>query len=53
MLEIHGHRGARGLLPENTLPGFERAIALCVDALEFDVCMTRDGVPVVHHDTAL
>ncbi|MDE0388700.1 MAG: glycerophosphodiester phosphodiesterase [Rhodospirillales bacterium] len=53
MLEIHGHRGARGLLPENTLPGFERAIALGVDALEFDVCMTRDGVPVVHHDTAL
>ena len=53
MLEIHGHRGARGLLPENTLPGFERAIALGVDALEFDVCMTRDGVPVVHHDPAL
>ena len=53
MLEIHGHRGARGLLPENTLPGFERAIALGVDALEFDVCMTRDGVPAVHHDTAL
>ena len=53
MLEIHGHRGARGLLPENTLPGFERAIALGVDALEFDVCMTRDGVPVVHHDPTL
>ncbi|MDE0201641.1 MAG: glycerophosphodiester phosphodiesterase [Rhodospirillaceae bacterium] len=53
MLEIHGHRGARGLLPENTLPGFERAIALGVDALELDVGMTRDGVPVVHHDTAL
>ena len=53
MLEIHGHRGARGLLPENTLPAFKRAIALGVDALEFDVGMTRDGVPVVHHDTAL
>ena len=53
MLEIHGHRGARGLLPENTLPAFERAIALGVGAVEFDVCMTRDGVPVVHHDTAL
>ena len=53
MLEIHGHRGARGLLPENTLPGFERAIALGVDALELDVGMTRDGVPVVHHDPAL
>lgn len=53
MLEIHGHRGARGLLPENTLPGFEHAFALGVDALEFDVCMTRDGVPVVHHAPAL
>ena len=53
MLEIHGHRGARGLLPENTLPGFERAIALGVDALELDIGMTRDGVPVVHHDRAL
>ena len=53
MLEIHGHRGARGLLPENTLPAFERAIELGVDALELDVGMTRDGVPVVHHDTAL
>ena len=53
MLEIHGHRGARGLLSENTLPAFERAIALGVDALELDIGMTRDGVPVVHHDRAL
>ena len=53
MLEIDGHRGARGLLPENTLPAFERAIALGVDGLEFDVGVTRDGVPVVHHDRAL
>ena len=53
MLEIEGHRGARGLLPENTLPAFERAIALGVDGLEFDIGLTRDGVPVVHHDPAL
>ncbi len=53
MLEIDGHRGARGLLPENTLPAFERAIALGVDGLEFDIGLTRDGVPVVHHDPAL
>ena len=52
-IEIHGHRGARGLLPENTIPAFERAIALGVDALELDVVMTRDGIPVVHHDRAL
>ena len=53
MPEIEGHRGARGLLPENTLPAFERAIALGVDGLEFDIGLTRDGVPVVHHDPAL
>lgn len=53
MPEIEGHRGARGLLPENTLPSFERAIALGVDGLEFDIGLTRDGVPVVHHDPAL
>jgi len=53
MLEIEGHRGARGLLPENTIPAFERAIALGVDALEFDVGMSRDGILVIHHDPAL
>ena len=51
--EIQGHRGARGLLPENTIPAFERAIELGVDVLELDLGMTRDGVPVVHHDRAL
>ncbi len=53
MLEIEGHRGARGLLPENTLPAFEHAIALGVDGLEFDVGMSRDGTLVVHHDPVL
>ena len=52
-MEIQGHRGARGLLPENTIPAFERAILLGVDVLELDLGMTRDGVPVVHHDRAL
>ena len=52
-MEIQGHRGARGLLPENTIPAFERAIELGVDVLELDLGMTRDGVPVVHHDRAL
>ena len=52
-IEVQGHRGARGLLPENTIPGFERAIELGVDTLELDLGMTRDGVPVVHHDRAL
>ena len=52
-IEIQGHRGARGLLPENTIPAFERAIELGVDVLELDLGMTRDGVPVVHHDRDL
>ena len=52
-IEIQGHRGARGLLPENTIPAFERAVELGVDVLELDLGLTRDGVPVVHHDRAL
>jgi glycerophosphoryl diester phosphodiesterase len=50
---IVGHRGARGLWPENTLPGFAAALALGVDALELDVALTADGVVVVAHDPAL
>lgn len=52
-VEIHGHRGARGLVPENTLPAFARALDLGVDVLELDVAITGDGVAVVHHDRAL
>ena len=51
--EIQGHRGARGLAPENTLPAFSRALALGVDTLELDVGVTRDGVVVVAHDPFL
>lgn len=52
-LDLQGHRGARGLAPENSLPAFERAIALGVSTLELDVGITRDGVVVIHHDLAL
>ena len=52
-LDIQGHRGARGLLPENTLPAFERAIDLGVTTLELDVAVTRDGVVVISHDASL
>lgn len=52
-VDIHGHRGARGLLPENTLPAFREAIALGVDVLELDTGMTADGVVVVLHDREL
>jgi glycerophosphoryl diester phosphodiesterase len=48
-----GHRGAAAHMPENTLPSFERALELGADALEFDVALSRDGVPVVIHDDTL
>ena len=52
-MDLQGHRGARGLYPENTLPAFAHALALDVTTLELDVGMTRDGVLVVSHDSAL
>jgi glycerophosphoryl diester phosphodiesterase len=48
--QIHGHRGCRGLLPENTLPAFARAVALGVAALEMDVVLSADGQVVVSHE---
>lgn len=51
--DLQGHRGARGLAPENTLPGFSRALQTGVTTLELDVGVTRDGVVVVHHDLRL
>jgi glycerophosphoryl diester phosphodiesterase len=50
---LQGHRGARGLFPENTLAGFRGALALGVSSLELDIAVTRDGVPVVVHDPRL
>jgi len=52
-LDVQGHRGARGLLPENTLPGFARALEIGVTTLELDCGVTRDGVVVVSHDRVL
>lgn len=51
--DLQGHRGARGLAPENTLPGFATALAVGVSTLELDVGVTRDGVVVIHHDRRL
>src|SRR3954470_17149230 len=47
---VHGHRGARAMRPENTLPAFEYAIGVGVDVLELDMAVTRDDVLVVSHD---
>ena len=50
---LQGHRGARGLFPENTLEGFAATLALGVHALELDIAVTADGVPVISHDPDL
>jgi len=52
-LIICGHRGARGLAPENTLPAYQAAIKQGVDYVDLDVAMTKDGVLVVQHDLTL
>jgi glycerophosphoryl diester phosphodiesterase len=52
-LDIQGHRGARGLKPENSLPAFAHALSLGVTTLELDCAVTRDGVVVVSHDSTL
>ncbi len=51
--DLQAHRGGRGLMPENTLPAFEKALSLGVTTLELDLGVTRDGVVVVHHDRRL
>ena len=50
---IEGHRGCAALYPENTLLSFQKAIELGVDAIEFDVWLSADGVPVISHDCLL
>ena len=52
-IDIIGHRGAAGLVPENTLSAFQRACEIGVDAIELDVLLTADNRIVVHHDYTL
>ena len=52
-LDLQGHRGARGLMPENTLPGFATALAIGVTTLELDLAVTRDAQVVVSHNPCL
>ena len=47
---IHGHRGARGYLPENTLPSFINAIQQGVDAIELDIIVSKDLQLIVSHE---
>jgi len=51
--DLQGHRGARGLAPENTLAAFTRALETGVSTLELDIGISRDGVPMIHHDERL
>jgi glycerophosphoryl diester phosphodiesterase len=51
--DLEGHRGARGLAPENTLPAFAKALSIGVATLEMDTGVTRDDVVVVMHDSSL
>ncbi len=49
IFEIVAHRGVPTEFPENTIPSFEHAIKLGADAVEFDVRLTKDKIPVVYH----
>jgi len=52
-LDIQGHRGCRGLYPENTIPGFLHALDLGVNTLEMDVIISKDHKVVVSHEPFL
>ena len=51
--KIVGHRGAATHAPENTLAGLRQAAAFGAAWVEFDVMLSRDGVPLLHHDKSL
>ena len=48
--KIYGHRGCRGLYPENTITGFEKAIELGVDGIEIDVVVNKDSQLIISHE---
>lgn len=50
---VFAHRGGAALRPENTIAAFDHGLSLGADGLEFDVHLSKDGVPVVHHDATL
>ena len=52
-IDLQGHRGARGLAPENTLAGFRIALGVGVTTLETDLALTRDGVLILSHEPRL
>jgi glycerophosphoryl diester phosphodiesterase len=52
-VEVHGHRGARAVRPENTLPAFQYALEVGVDVLELDLHVTKDLELVVSHNAKI
>lgn len=52
-IEVHGHRGARALYPENTIPAFKHALEVGVDVIELDMAVTKDMHLVVAHDLVI
>ncbi len=52
-IEVHGHRGARGVRPENSMAAFDYALSVGVDVIELDLFATKDEVLVVTHDPYL
>lgn len=50
MIEVQGHRGARAVRPENTLPAFDYALRVGVDVLELDLSVSKDDQLIVVHD---
>ena len=53
VIRIHGHRAARGALPENTMVGCRHTLDIGLKVLELDILVTADGVPVVTHNPRL
>ena len=51
--DVEGHRGGRGLRPENTLPSFESGMDQGIDTIETDTGVTSDGVSLISHDQFL
>lgn len=48
--DVQGHRGARGLLPENTIPSFKKALDLGVNTLELDLVVSADSQVIISHE---
>lgn len=49
-MQIHGHRGCRGIFPENSLEAFQHAVELKIDTLEFDLVLTKNHEVLISHD---